>query len=112
MQNVTIRISLIVYRSPLFDASCVGPGIQGFARLCPGDVFEVTLKHGRQKWRSKGRVGRDGAQTWDNSRAVFKALLGEVVGAGGGRGCWVRWCVLRDVVGDGGGRGCWGDGEC
>lgn len=54
-------------------------GIQGFARLCPGDVFEVTVKHGRQKWRSRGRVGRDGAQTWDNSRAVFKALIGEVL---------------------------------
>lgn len=54
-------------------------GIQGFARLCPGDVFEVTLKHGTQKWKSRGRVCKDNSQTWDNQRTVIKGLIGEMV---------------------------------
>lgn len=54
-------------------------GIQGFARLCQGDVFEVTLKHGTQKWKSRGRVCKDNTQTWDNQRTVIKGLIGEMV---------------------------------
>ncbi|CAL4065662.1 unnamed protein product [Meganyctiphanes norvegica] len=54
-------------------------GIQGFARLCPGDVFEVTLKHGAQKWKSRGRVCKDNTQTWDNQRTVIKGLIGEML---------------------------------
>ncbi|XP_050722847.1 rho family-interacting cell polarization regulator 2-like isoform X5 [Eriocheir sinensis] len=54
-------------------------GIQGFARLCPGDVFEVTLKHGTQKWKSRGRVCKDNTQTWDNQRTVIKGLIGEML---------------------------------
>ncbi|XP_069997084.1 rho family-interacting cell polarization regulator 2 isoform X2 [Penaeus vannamei] len=54
-------------------------GIQGFARLCPGDVFEVTLKHGTQKWKSRGRVCKDNSQTWDNQRTVIKGLIGEML---------------------------------
>ncbi|MPC30717.1 Protein FAM65B [Portunus trituberculatus] len=57
-------------------------GIQGFARLCPGDVFEVTLKHGTQKWKSRGRVCKDNTQTWDNQRTVIKGLIGEMVPSG------------------------------
>lgn len=54
-------------------------GIQGFARLCPGDVFEVTLKHGAQKWKSRGRICKDNTQTWDNQRTVIKGLIGEML---------------------------------
>ncbi|KAK8744243.1 hypothetical protein OTU49_001081 [Cherax quadricarinatus] len=54
-------------------------GIQGFARLCPGDVFEVTLKHGTQKWKSRGRVCKDNTQNWDNQRTVIKGLIGEML---------------------------------
>ncbi|XP_076050290.1 rho family-interacting cell polarization regulator 2-like isoform X2 [Oratosquilla oratoria] len=54
-------------------------GIQGFARLCPGDVFEVSLKHGTQKWKSRGRVCKDNSQTWDSQRTVMKALIGEML---------------------------------
>ncbi|XP_064476628.1 rho family-interacting cell polarization regulator 2-like isoform X2 [Ornithodoros turicata] len=52
-------------------------GIQGFARLCAGDNFEITVKHGEQKWKSRGRVQKNGQQVWDNQQVLVKALLGE-----------------------------------
>lgn len=66
-------------------------GIQGFARLCPGDVFEVTLKHGTQKWKSRGRVCKDNTQTWDNQRTVIKGLIGEMVSTAR-QGGWAFMC--------------------
>ncbi|RWS27301.1 protein FAM65B-like protein [Leptotrombidium deliense] len=55
-------------------------GIQGFARLCPGDVFEVTIKHGdNQKWKTKGRILKNGNQTWDSQQVLFKAHIGDVL---------------------------------
>ncbi|RXG73480.1 Protein FAM65B [Armadillidium vulgare] len=54
-------------------------GIQGFARLCPGDVFEVSIKHGSQKWKTKGRIAKDNSQVWDNPMFIFKALIGEML---------------------------------
>ncbi|XP_037556259.1 rho family-interacting cell polarization regulator 1 isoform X1 [Dermacentor silvarum] len=52
-------------------------GIQGFARLCAGDIFEISVKHGEQKWKSRGRVQKNGQQVWDNQQVIMKALLGE-----------------------------------
>ena len=49
----------------------------GFARLVPGDVFEVTIRHGPQKWKTKGRIKASGQQ-WDTENSVFKALVGDV----------------------------------
>lgn len=55
-------------------------GLQGFARLCAGDVFEITLRHGGQKWRTKGKVGRDGStQTWDSMTATFRLCVEELL---------------------------------
>jgi len=54
-------------------------GLQGFARLCPGDVFEITLRHGSQKWRTKGKIGRDGSQTWDSPKFTFKVMIDELL---------------------------------
>ncbi|KAG0418076.1 hypothetical protein HPB47_005150 [Ixodes persulcatus] len=37
-------------------------GIQGFARLCAGDNFEISVKHGKQKCKSRGRAQKNGQQ--------------------------------------------------
>ncbi|XP_055998054.1 rho family-interacting cell polarization regulator 2-like isoform X2 [Ostrea edulis] len=58
--------------------SCKLKGMAGFARLCPGDVFEIVLKHGTQKWKSKGRIEKNGSQRWDNHEYKFKAVIGDV----------------------------------
>lgn len=49
----------------------------GFARLCPGDVFDITMRHGSQKWRSRGRVEKTGNQRWENPEHTFKAVIGD-----------------------------------
>ena len=55
-------------------------GLQGFARLCAGDVFEISLRHGSQKWRSRGKVGRDGSsQKWDSTAATFRLSLDQML---------------------------------
>ncbi|XP_042897993.1 rho family-interacting cell polarization regulator 2 isoform X2 [Parasteatoda tepidariorum] len=52
-------------------------GIQGFARICAGDVFEVTIKHGDQRWKSRGRVVKNGEQIWENKTISFKSFFRE-----------------------------------
>ena len=54
-------------------------GIAGFARLTPGDNFEVVIKHGGQKWKSKGRMEKNNSQKWDNPEFTFKCLVGETL---------------------------------
>lgn len=58
---------------------CKLRGMAGFARLCPGDVFEITVRHGMQKWKTKGRIEKSGNQRWDNPEFTFKALIGDVI---------------------------------
>ena len=53
-------------------------GIQGFARLCAGDVFEITIKCGeKQKWKSKGKILKDNVQSWDSTDQIFKPNLSD-----------------------------------
>ena len=54
------------------------PGLVGFARLIPGDVYEVTTRMGLQKWKTKGRI-RMNAQQWDNDMFVFKVNLQDIL---------------------------------
>ncbi|XP_063400417.1 rho family-interacting cell polarization regulator 2-like isoform X5 [Mytilus trossulus] len=56
---------------------CRIKGMAGFARLCPGDVFDITLRHGSQKWRSRGRVEKTGNQRWENPEYTFKSVIGD-----------------------------------
>lgn len=54
-------------------------GIAGFSRLCPGDVFEIIIRHGSQKWKSRGLVNKDTTQTWENEFVIFRSLLGDIL---------------------------------
>ncbi|XP_008833382.1 RIPOR family member 3 [Nannospalax galili] len=52
-------------------------GLVGYARLCPGDQYEVVLRLGRQRWRLKGRIEPDDSQTWDEEEKAFVPTLHE-----------------------------------
>jgi len=51
-------------------------GLLGYARLKSGDHYEMMLRHGTQKWRSRGTVKSSGLdQKWENSETVIKTLV-------------------------------------
>ncbi|XP_058859443.1 RIPOR family member 3-like [Acipenser ruthenus] len=52
-------------------------GLIGFARLCPGDQYEVFIRLGRQRWKIKGKIQSDDRQTWDSEEMVFLPLIHE-----------------------------------
>lgn len=71
------QVAKISFRSQPITFALVRLGLAGFARLIPGDVYQVTVNHGHQKWRTKGRVGNN-LQHWDNDTFLFKSLVGDV----------------------------------
>uniref|UniRef100_A0A8D0GU90 Rho family-interacting cell polarization regulator 2 n=1 Tax=Sphenodon punctatus TaxID=8508 RepID=A0A8D0GU90_SPHPU len=50
-------------------------GLAGFARLCPGDQYEIFMRYGRQRWKLKGRIEVNGKQSWDSEEMVFLPLI-------------------------------------
>uniref|UniRef100_A0A8C5WL07 FAM65 N-terminal domain-containing protein n=1 Tax=Leptobrachium leishanense TaxID=445787 RepID=A0A8C5WL07_9ANUR len=46
-------------------------GLVGYARLCPGDHYEVLIRLGRQRWRIKGKIESDDSQIWDEEEKIF-----------------------------------------
>ncbi|XP_028855049.1 RIPOR family member 3 isoform X2 [Denticeps clupeoides] len=46
-------------------------GLIGFARLCPGDQYEVVIRLGRQRWRIRGKIQTDDRQLWDEEEMIF-----------------------------------------
>ncbi|KAJ8400860.1 hypothetical protein AAFF_G00392140 [Aldrovandia affinis] len=46
-------------------------GLIGFARLCPGDQYEVLVRLGRQRWRIRGKIQTDDRQSWDEEEVLF-----------------------------------------
>ncbi|XP_061487263.1 RIPOR family member 3 isoform X2 [Rhineura floridana] len=52
-------------------------GLVGYARLCPGDQYEVFVRLGRQKWKLKGKILTHNRQTWDEEEKVFIPNLHE-----------------------------------
>ncbi|XP_077209109.1 rho family-interacting cell polarization regulator 2 isoform X1 [Paroedura picta] len=50
-------------------------GLAGFARLCPGDQYEIFMRYGRQRWKLKGRIEVNGKQSWDGEEMIFLPLI-------------------------------------
>ncbi|XP_039085942.1 RIPOR family member 3 [Hyaena hyaena] len=52
-------------------------GLVGYARLCPGDQYEVLMRLGRQRWKLKGRIESDDSQNWEEEEKAFTPTLHE-----------------------------------
>ncbi|XP_059509420.1 rho family-interacting cell polarization regulator 2 isoform X3 [Stegostoma tigrinum] len=52
-------------------------GLAGFARLCPGDQYEIFMRYGRQRWKLKGKIEVNDRQSWDGEEMVFLPLINE-----------------------------------
>nr|XP_058141303.1 rho family-interacting cell polarization regulator 2 isoform X3 [Dasypus novemcinctus] len=50
-------------------------GLAGFARLCPGDQYEIFMKYGRQRWKLKGKIEVNSKQSWDGEEMLFLPLM-------------------------------------
>ena len=56
----------------------------GFARLCPGDTYEIAVKYGGNsssssnkpsKVRTRVKIAKDGGQVWNRAKFAFKITL-------------------------------------
>nr|XP_033790849.1 rho family-interacting cell polarization regulator 2 [Geotrypetes seraphini] len=54
-------------------------GLAGFARLCPGDQYEIFMRYGRQRWKLKGKIEVNGKQSWDGEEMVFLPLINGLI---------------------------------
>ncbi|XP_063155062.1 rho family-interacting cell polarization regulator 2 [Candoia aspera] len=50
-------------------------GLAGFARLCPGDQYEIFMRYGRQRWKLKGKIEVNDKQSWDGEEMIFFPLI-------------------------------------
>uniref|UniRef100_A0AAX7UV05 Rho family-interacting cell polarization regulator 2 n=1 Tax=Astatotilapia calliptera TaxID=8154 RepID=A0AAX7UV05_ASTCA len=53
--------------------------LAGFARLCPGDQYEIFMRYGRQRWKLKGRIEVNSRQSWDGDEMVFMPLITDLI---------------------------------
>ena len=49
--------------------------IEGWARICPRDQYELEFRHGRQRRICRVRIGRDGQREWEQQEFQFQASL-------------------------------------
>ncbi|XP_029446644.1 rho family-interacting cell polarization regulator 2 isoform X2 [Rhinatrema bivittatum] len=54
-------------------------GLAGFARLCPGDQYEIFMRYGRQRWKLKGKIEVNGKQSWDGEEMAFLPLINGLI---------------------------------
>ncbi|KAM9493247.1 rho family-interacting cell polarization regulator 2 isoform 2-T2 [Clarias gariepinus] len=54
-------------------------GLAGFARLCPGDQYEIFMRYGRQRWKLKGKIEANSRQSWDGEEMVFMPLITDLI---------------------------------
>ncbi|XP_018123319.1 rho family-interacting cell polarization regulator 2 isoform X2 [Xenopus laevis] len=54
-------------------------GLAGFARLCPGDQYEIFMRYGRQRWKLKGKIEVNGKQSWDGEEMFFLPLITSLI---------------------------------
>ncbi|XP_063779348.1 rho family-interacting cell polarization regulator 2 isoform X2 [Pseudophryne corroboree] len=54
-------------------------GLAGFARLCPGDQYEIFMRYGRQRWKLKGKIELNGKQSWDGEEMFFLPLINSLI---------------------------------
>ncbi|XP_068189239.1 rho family-interacting cell polarization regulator 2 isoform X2 [Antennarius striatus] len=54
-------------------------GLAGFARICPGDQYEIFMRYGRQRWKLKGRIEVNSRQSWDGDEMVFMPLITDLI---------------------------------
>uniref|UniRef100_A0A8D3A6G4 Rho family-interacting cell polarization regulator 2 n=1 Tax=Scophthalmus maximus TaxID=52904 RepID=A0A8D3A6G4_SCOMX len=53
--------------------------LAGFARLCPGDQYEIFMRYGRQRWKLKGRIEVNSRQSWDGDEMIFMPLITDLI---------------------------------
>ncbi|XP_036826733.1 rho family-interacting cell polarization regulator 2 isoform X7 [Oncorhynchus mykiss] len=54
-------------------------GLAGFARLCPGDQYEIFMRYGRQRWKLKGKIEVNSRQSWDGEEMIFTPLITDLI---------------------------------
>ncbi|XP_041101071.1 rho family-interacting cell polarization regulator 2 isoform X5 [Polyodon spathula] len=54
-------------------------GLAGFARLCPGDQYEIFIRYGRQRWKLKGKIEVNARQSWDGEEMIFLPLITDLI---------------------------------
>ncbi|CAF0850126.1 unnamed protein product [Didymodactylos carnosus] len=53
--------------------------ITGFSRICTGDEYEIILRYGQQKTKTRGKIQRDKTQTWSKNVFYLKAKLADLL---------------------------------